>query len=230
MKDRAKVICHMMTTIDGKISINFDGNKDYQKVGMEYDRMIRQYGRAWGCGRATSQQDIPVDFSVYKGIPVEYDDKIIFPEEGAGLYIAFDRYGKLRWESNTAAYAGYDNLILEVLTEKVPPEFLACLDDLCIPYIFAGKTDFDPGVFLRKLKELYHMDTFVLCGGAQINAEFIHKDLVDEISLVIGSAVAGQRYALTFAGAEDTTGFPKYFKLLETRPLNGNGLLIRYSK
>ena len=48
MKDRAKVICHMMTTIDGKISINFDDNKDYQKVGMEYDRMIRQYGRAWG--------------------------------------------------------------------------------------------------------------------------------------------------------------------------------------
>ncbi len=54
--------------------------------------------------------------------------------------------------------------------------------------------------------------------------------MVDEISLVIGPAVAGQRYALTFAGAEDTTGFPKYFKLLETRPLNGNGLLIRYSK
>ena len=38
--DRAKVICHMMTTIDGKIVIDWDGNKDYELAGMEYDRLI----------------------------------------------------------------------------------------------------------------------------------------------------------------------------------------------
>ena len=38
MSKRAKVICHMMTTIDGKIVIDFDGNEDYEKAGEEYDR------------------------------------------------------------------------------------------------------------------------------------------------------------------------------------------------
>lgn len=45
--DRAKVICHMMTTIDGKISIDFDGNPDYMAVGDQYDRRVFSYGQAY---------------------------------------------------------------------------------------------------------------------------------------------------------------------------------------
>ena len=58
--DRAKVICHMMTTIDGKIVIDWDGNKDYKLAGEEYDRLIYTYAQAYGCGRATSQMDLDV--------------------------------------------------------------------------------------------------------------------------------------------------------------------------
>jgi len=94
--DRAKVICHMMTTIDGKIVIDWDGNKDYELAGMEYDRLIYKYARAYGCGRATSQMDVDVDFSKYRNVPVKYKDKVIQLPEGSGLCVAFDRYGKLR--------------------------------------------------------------------------------------------------------------------------------------
>ncbi len=228
MQDRAKVICHMMTTIDGKIVIDFDGNEDYEKAGDEYDRLVMEYGPAWGCGRATFQEEIPVDFSKYQGVSVTYQDKVIQPPEGAHLCVAFDRYGKLRWESNQTSYAGVDNLLLEAITEQVKPEFLAYLDELGIPYLFAGKQEFDPELFLQKLKRDYHVDRFVLCGGAQINGEFLRRGLVDEISLVIGPAVAGNREGLTFAGVEDTTGFPQYFKLKEARPIQGNGLVILY--
>ena len=55
--NRARVICHMMTTIDGKISIDFDGNNDYVAVGDEYDRLTFSYGEAYGCGRATFKED-----------------------------------------------------------------------------------------------------------------------------------------------------------------------------
>lgn len=230
MENRAKVICHMMTTIDGKIAIDWDGNEDYEFAGMEYDRLIHTYGQAMGCGRATCQMDIPVDFSKYKDIPVSYQDKVILPEEGASLSIAFDRYGKLRWTGNYSEYAGRRQLMLEVLTEQVRPEFLAYLDDLGIPYLFAGKEDFNPELFLIKLKEHYHTDTFVLCGGAQINAEFMRRGLVDEISLVIGPGVDGNRNALTFTGAEDVTGFPQFYQLKEARPLGHNSVLLYYTK
>lgn len=228
--ERAKVICHMMTTIDGKISIDFDGNPDYIAVGDEYDRRVFSYGQAYGCGRNTFQQEHPVDFSKYKNVPVKYEDKVIFPPEGKFLCICFDRYGKLRWDSRIKSYAGHESLMLEVLTEQVAPEFLAYLDELEIPYIFAGETEFDPELFLEKLKKLYHVDTFALCGGAEINAVFFKADLVDEISLVIGPAIDGTRDSLTFVGMSNTSSFPKYFTLKDIERLSNNGVVLRYEK
>ena len=228
--DRAKVICHMMTTIDGKIVIDWEGNKDYELAGEEYDRLIYTYAQAYGCGQATSQIDLDVDFSKYKDVPVKYEDKVIQPPEGTGLCVAFDRYGKLRWESAVMSYGGQSNLMMEVLTEQVSPEFLAYLDDLGIPYLFAGKEDFDPELFLQKLKRLCHIDTFALCGGAEINAAFMRADMVDEISLVIGPGVDGNRNALTCVGAENVEGFPKFYRLKEVRQIAGNGVVLRYER
>lgn len=230
MKERARVVCHMMTTIDGKIVIDWDGNEDYAAVGEEYDRLIYTYGQAMGCGRATCQTDLQVDLERYKSIPVKYEDKVILPGEGVSLSVAFDRYGKLRWPGARTEYAGHRQLVLEVLTRQVQPEFLAYLDHLGIPYLFAGEKEFEPEIFLEKIKRDYHIDTFVLCGGAQINAEFMRRGLVDEISLVIGSAVDGARNALTAVGADNTSGFPRFFRLAEVRPLEGNGVLLRYTK
>lgn len=228
--NRAKVICHMMTTIDGKISIDFDGNPDYIAVGDEYDRRTFSYGQAYGCGRATFQQELSVDFSKYKDVQVKYEDKVILPPEGKFLCVCFDRFGKLRWDSRIKSYAGHESLILEVLTEQVPPEFLAYLDEMEIPYLFAGEKDFDPALFLKKLKEQYHVDTFALCGGADINAAFLKADLVDEISLVIGAAIDGNRHALTLVGTENTNSFPKYFKLKDVERIDNNGVVLWYEK
>jgi riboflavin biosynthesis pyrimidine reductase len=230
MENRAKVVCHMMTTIDGKIVIDWDGNEDYELAGAEYDRLIYTYGEAMGCGRATYQTDNVVEFEKYKGVSVTYTDKVAVLEPGTSLSVAFDRFGKLRPQTAHVEYAGHKQILLEVLTEQAPPEFLAYLDDKKIPYLFAGEHDFDPKLFLQKLKSLYGVDTFVLCGGAQINAEFIRRDLVDEISIVIGPAVDGNRNALTLVGAEDVTGFPKFFRLKDVKKLPGNGVLLQYEK
>ncbi len=228
--DRSKVICHMMTTIDGKIVFDFDGNEDYVEAESEYARLVFSYGQAYGCGRATFQNNIDVDFKRYENIPVTYEDKVILPSADKFLCVCFDRYGKLRWESNTMFYGGHESLILEVLTESVKPEFLAYLDALGIPYLFAGKNDLDPELFLHKLKTLYGVETFALCGGAEINSVFMKADLVDEISIVIGPAIDGNRNSLTFVGTENTAGFPKYYKLRSVERVGKNGVILRYEK
>lgn len=230
MEERSKVICHMMTTIDGKISIDWDGNEDYEKAGDAYDRLIFEYGEAFGCGRATLQTDDEVDFGKYKGMKVSYEDRVILSPKNTTLYVAFDRYGKLRPTNAYSKYAGHDTLALEVLTKKVKPEFLSYLNDIGIPYMFAGEEDFDPALFLRKLKKDYGVNTFVLCGGAMINAEFMRLDLVDEISIVMGPAVDGTRNSLTAIGTDNLKGFPKFFKLKNLSPLEGEGVLIQYKK
>lgn len=50
--------------------------------------------------------------------------------------------------SGAVKKAWHESLMLEVLTDRVPAEFLACLDELGIPYLFAGKSEFEPALFL----------------------------------------------------------------------------------
>ena len=237
MKDRAKVICHMMTTIDGKIDVEFEPSADYDKVGDEYDRLLLSYGQAYGLGRTTCQSGLEVDLSKtevdlpkYKGVPVTYEDTAYRYPEGTIICVAFDRWGKLRWPSNVMDYAGRRMPIVEVITEKCAPEFLAYLNDLQMPYIVAGKDDLDLELFLQKIKSLCGVETFVIGGGSQINGEFIRRGLADEISIVVAPAVDGTRGALTMAGTDDLTGFPQYYHLKDVKKLPCDGLLIRWSK
>ncbi|MDY2647804.1 MAG: dihydrofolate reductase family protein [Pyramidobacter porci] len=230
MKDRARVICHMMTTIDGKIDVEFEPSAEYDKVGDEYDRLLFSYGQAYGLGRTTCQSDLGTDLSKYKGVPVKFEDTARRYPAGTIICVAFDRWGKLRWDSNVMEYAGRQMPIVEAVTEKCAPEFLAYLRDLKIPCIVAGTDNLDLELFLQKIKSLCGVETFVIGGGAQINGEFIRRGLADEISLVVAPAVDGTRGALTMAGTDNLTGFPQYYRLKNVQKLPCDGLLIRWSK
>ncbi len=232
MDKRARVICHMITTIDGKIVIDWEGDADYAFAGQTYEDMLSGCA-AWGCGRETFQGNLSssrsVDLACYSPAEPPLADRIV-PPNGRPLCVAIDRFGKLRWESSSMPYAGLDSLILEVLTEQADPRYLTYLDSLGTPYLFAGKEDFDPLLFLEKLKRDYQVDTFCLCGGAEINAVFMEQDLVDEISLVIGPAVDGARDCLTFVGTDRPKGFPKYFRLTELKDLGHSTVFLRYER
>ncbi|MBQ2747264.1 MAG: dihydrofolate reductase family protein [Firmicutes bacterium] len=225
--DRARVICHMYASIDGKIQPDFHGHPDTSFAGQIYDDLTYAYGMAIGVGRNTVDEGYEIDLSKYAGIDVEYKDNIITDTIHYG--VIFDRYGKMRWKSNIQEYDDIPpRRILEVITEQVSPEFIAYLNDMQIPYMFAGKDDLDPELFVQKLKRDYGIDTFVLNGGAMINAAFIAADMVDEISLVITPGIMGGRNELTFVGAEDTSAFPKFFKLKEVEQIGNNGVILRY--
>lgn len=55
MKD-IKVVCHMYTTIDGKINEslkNYHENEDCDYAGKLYEDLIFENSKIWGCGRDT---------------------------------------------------------------------------------------------------------------------------------------------------------------------------------
>lgn len=233
MEGRANVVCHMLTTIDGKILIDWDGNEDYGIVGQEYDPILYSYGDVVALGRVTCQEDYevqPADLTAYQGAAAEYTDRVESLQEGEGLLLALDRFGKLGWTETHVTYAGRKLKVVEALTEQVKPEFLAFLRERGIPYFFAGEKELDLVLLLKKVKELCRRETVMLCGGAEINAEFMKQDLVDEISLVIGPGVDGARDGLNFVGTKDMTGFPKFYKVKEVRTIGGNGVLLHYTK
>lgn len=149
MSSKVKVIVHMITSIDGEVLTDGFIDEHAYPVADEYGKQGKLLGDAWGCGSGTFLTDHEVDLSKYKGVPVTYEDKPILNEQNA---YTFDHFGKLRFESKEALFLG--GKFVEVLTKKVAPEFLAYLDDLEIPYLFAGEEDFEPELFLQKIKDL----------------------------------------------------------------------------
>ena len=77
--DRAKVICHMFLTMDGKIQTDIKGYPDCEIAGEIYDNITFTSSNAWSCGRETFQylSDDSVDLSKYKAKEGELKDKFI---------------------------------------------------------------------------------------------------------------------------------------------------------
>lgn len=226
--DSIKVICHMYTTIDGKIVTDLNSYPDCVEAGEIYDNFTFNTSNAWGCGRETFQylSDESVDLNDYKPQEGPLKDHFIKDER---YCFAFDRKGKLFFNGPYNDYGGKKSRFVSVLTENVDRRFLTYLESKNIAYLICGKTDLDLPLFLKKINS-YGINIFMLCGGPQLNALFFEQDLVDEISLVICPGIQGGRKELTFVGTENVSKFPKFFKIKEANILDGDTVQLIYSK
>ncbi len=200
--NRPYVICHMTTSIDGKVTGDFlfqNGSKNATDIYYEINREYKADGYA--CGRVTMQGsfcgEYYPDLSEYKPVRHDIGHKMDFMvDDLTGFYaVAFDPHGRLGWKSNRIVDpdgdVGYDNAqIIEVLTEQVDERYLGYLESLEIPYIFAGETEIDVEFALFKLKNIIGINTLLLEGGSILDGGFAEADVIDEISIVVSPMVA----------------------------------------
>lgn len=203
--DRPYIICHMMTSIDGKVTGNFLSTPACTEASDVYYRLNRELeANGFICGRVTMESSFTggwyPDLSQYRPAqpPREREHKVdyIVDDLGGFYAVAFDTNGKLGWKSNRIVDPdgdpGYDGAqIIEVLSEDVDDRYLGYLESMQIPYIFAGETSIDVELALFKLKHLIGCKTLLLEGGSIINGAFERAGAVDELSLVMVPVVAG---------------------------------------
>lgn len=209
--NRPYVICHMVTSIDGKVTGDFLFRPECAKATEIYYEINREYkADAYACGRITMQGsfcgDWYPDLSQYKPVIHDHGRKMDFMlDDMTGFYaVAFDPKGRLGWKSNRIADPdgdpGYDKAqIIEVLTEQADPRYLGYLGSLEIPYIFAGETEIDVDFALFKLKNIIGINTLLLEGGSVINGSFQRVGAIDELSLVTAPVVADKNDKPLFA-------------------------------
>ena len=197
--NRPHIICHMVTSIDGKVTGEFLSRPECEKATDIYYELNREYNKnganGFICGRVTMESSFTggwyPDLTRYE--PVENKDDYI-PDNLSGFYaVSFDPKGKLGWKSNKIIDEdpGYgDAQIIEVLTEQVDGHYLAYLQSMYIPYIFAGETEIDVKIALEKLKTLMGINSILLEGGSIVNGYFQRADVIDEISLVVAPIIA----------------------------------------
>lgn len=228
--DRIPVTIHMYQTIDGKIVTDlphYPDGPECDEAGKVYDDFTFGNFRAWGCGRETFRNGFRPDLTPFlRKKPALVERKA----EDDFLCIAIDRYGKNFYADAYNDYAGRKSRYVVATTEMARPEYLLYLESMDIPYLVCGKEDFDIALFLEKLRFIHGIDRFALCGGPQINAEFMRQGFVDRISLVICPGVQGGRRELTPIAGEDLAGFPKYFHLKNALVHKGDCVQLIYEK
>lgn len=193
--NRPFCICHMLVSVDGKISGAFMKSpacapalEEYERLRQVYDCEATAYGTTTVLG---SYCDGPVT-----NLPAsdrEYPKEDFLPDGVSGPYvIAIDPEGVCAWSSGTVSRKGREpSRVVEVLTEAATNDYMAYLRSLDIPYIFAGKDALDCLVLAQKLANELDIGALLLCGGGIINWSFLQAGTVDEISIVIAPVVDG---------------------------------------
>lgn len=225
--ERAKVILHMMTALDGKIEGYFADAPLTGTCGEYYDEAIPSLGDAVGSGSYTAQLYMAggsPDLSAFADAEVP-DGDFIVKEPGDTFLFVFDRYGKCMWEDPRSE----GKRVVAVLTRKVSKNYLAYLRSRGISYIFSGESDLEPGHALEKIKMIFGADTLVLCGGATINGVFLKAGLVDGVSIVFCPYIEGNHDQ---KGIAETDVFvPAGFALKKAAPIaDGKSIHLLFEK
>lgn len=198
--DRAYVLCHMYTSIDGKVTGKWvsdsvpNEDKDLHPYFHLHEKYLKEGYNVFAYGRATLVEDFlkeeKIDYSKYadKAKSLNYEDDIKPLDKNEKYFLCFDRKGGLYFTSNSydnTNFKTYDKCkFIEITTEQVSKEYLTHLKEIGVPYIIGGKEDIDIKLVLTKLKNL-GVEKVLLEGGPTLNGSFIKSDCLDEVSMVV---------------------------------------------
>jgi riboflavin biosynthesis pyrimidine reductase len=182
------VICHMITSVDGRIW----GSRWRPKANIVpnlFEKLHDQMGGgSWLCGRVTGEEFAKGKGQVYPPTEQKFPRENWYAKRDAKTWGVFlDAHGKAVWQRSDIG----GDAILVILTEQVPDSHLAGLRGDGVSYIFAGKTEIDLAAALEMLNRELGIERLMLEGGGGANGALLRAGLVDELSLVICAVIDG---------------------------------------
>ncbi|MED3961323.1 dihydrofolate reductase family protein [Niallia taxi] len=234
--ERPYIICHMLTSLDGKIIGDYLKEERSAYFTDLYEKIHGQYNsKAWICGRVTLEEHFTFGHKLdlsdenIETIPrIDY----VANNDAKTFVVAVDPFGKLGWTENSIAPWNEHRLedhIVEVLTEQVSDAYLAHLKKMGISYIFGGKDQLNFSIVVEKLKKLFSIDKLMLEGGGYLNGSLLNEGLIDELSLILVPIVDAASNSVTlFETSSFLKSQPVNFFLKEIEKLNDGGIWIKY--
>lgn len=235
MSTQPYIVCHMLTSINGKIAGPFITTEVAELAGQAYERVNQSYQPdAWLCGRVTMEE-----FTDGKSPDLD-DHHTVYPREDyiakaneAMYVISVDPSGKLGWTQNEVEYEGRPKAhVVQLLTQQVSDAYLAYLRHYDVTYLFVGDKEIDFHLAVKKLQQNFGIETLMVSGGGYVNDSFLREGLIDEISLVMTPVYDGERQTHSIFERSDSfiQQAPVSFSLHQVEPLDSHNLWIRYKK
>jgi 2,5-diamino-6-(ribosylamino)-4(3H)-pyrimidinone 5'-phosphate reductase len=188
---RPRVICHMMSSLDGRIVT--DGWPQSEEGRREYEVVHESYAAdGWICGRVTMEQHFAQGLRSDDEIAREHHgpprDDFRAPGEHDSFAFAVDSSGRLAWETSDVD----GDHVVAILSERVSDEYLAFLRGRGVSYLLAGARDVDLPLALEKIGARFGVRTLMLEGGGRINGGMLRAGLIDEVSVLVAPVVDGR--------------------------------------
>jgi 2,5-diamino-6-(ribosylamino)-4(3H)-pyrimidinone 5'-phosphate reductase len=190
---RPRVICHMATSIDGRIVVDGWPDSVSTAVRRQYEEVHASYDAdGWVCGRVTMEpfakrvrSEAEVSREHAGGAPRE---DFRAPGDYDSFAFAVDPSGRLAWESSDIS----GDHVVAILSERVSDEYLAVLRERGVSYLLAGSRDVDLALALEKIGARFGVRTLLLEGGGRIDGGMLRAGLVDEVSLLVAPVADGR--------------------------------------
>lgn len=206
--DRAIVVCHMATSIDGRADGTFFKCKmaattlipDYFKI--YDDHLVSTTGpggktivigrkTASGMGESLDVAALPTADLPTEVLRANYLDPYLSESGRSSSWVAVvDPHGRIAWPGQTCMGGPLpqmlgDRWLQVVVSDWVSDEYLAHCRRTGIPYIFAGKDKLEPVTFLTTLKKDCGEERVCLMGGPGMNGSFHRDGCIDELSIMM---------------------------------------------
>lgn len=192
MSERPRVICHMMSSLDGGLHPSrytespVGAKKEWDAV---YEAVHETLGGdAWLVGRVTMAE-------MAKGEPHpplghgSVERRLHIARRGAERYaVAVDPSAKLHFRKPDIN----GDAVIVLLGGEVSDAHLAELASDGISYIVADDPRIDLSKSLNTLRAEFGIERLLLEGGGGINGSFFAAGLVDELSLIVAPALVGR--------------------------------------
>jgi 2,5-diamino-6-(ribosylamino)-4(3H)-pyrimidinone 5'-phosphate reductase len=225
---RPRVVCHMVTSIDGRIVVDGWPDAISASVRRQHEEVhARHEAGGWMCGRVTMEpfaRRVRPEAEVareHRGPPRED-----FVAEGDHRSFAFaiDPAGRLAWESNDV---GGDHVVA-VLAERVSDDHLASLRRAGVSYLLAGAREVDLPLALEKIGAVFGVKTLLLEGGGRVNGGLLRAGLVDELSVLVAPVVDGRAGTPALFDLDAGALAPRHLELAHVERRADDVLWLRY--
>ena len=230
---RPYVICHMMSSIDGRLLVDrwtphADGS-GLSGISRIYESCGQQLAAdAFLIGRRSMGEFDQVQVGDVSTGPARSRRPYRNPEAYGRWAVVLDPHGRLR-------YAGprlEGEPVLAVLSEQVTDVYLAELRRHGVSYAFAGRDGSDLDAALLALRETFDVHRLLLEGGGVTNGHFFVAGKVDELSLLIYPGLDGRIGGPSIIEADVEPGLPLFpgmqLQSMSTQVLAAGYVWLRY--
>lgn len=230
--ERPYVICHILSSLDGKINGPFMGTEAVGTLGAEYGKYrTKMNADAWLYGTTTTKEFTGFRKPVMEQACQVPEGDFVADDRAELYYISVDVDGEIGWESGTFCNKGRAPAhVIEILTASTQTAYKAYLRKTGVSYIIAGDNKLDCETAMKKLYQLFHIEKVLICGGGVVNWSFLQAGMVDELSLFLAPVTdGGSGSAALFTQIPSLTkGKPVEFLLKETEKIGDGGLRLNY--